>query len=114
MVVLPLSSSCWRVSTVTGAGVVRSLRRTRDPVTRISSSPVRLPESSAAGAGTGVPGGAPADPGSAVWGIACWNSASGGAGVRGLAGACAEAIPPAQRNDKDAHDNPKRFGLGLM
>src|SRR5205823_14184866 len=34
----PLSCHCWRVSTATGAGVVRSLRRTRDPVTTICSS----------------------------------------------------------------------------
>src|ERR1700737_4096703 len=34
--------SCCRLSTVTGAGVVRSLRRMREPVTVISSSAVRF------------------------------------------------------------------------
>src|SRR5437762_2112856 len=38
MVSFPLSCHCCRVRTVTGAGVVRSLRRTREPVTVICSS----------------------------------------------------------------------------
>ena len=37
MVILPLLSNCSLVTTVTGAGVVRSLRRMRDPVTTNSS-----------------------------------------------------------------------------
>ena len=40
---LPLATTCSRLMTVTGAGVVRSLRRMRDPVTVISSSAARLP-----------------------------------------------------------------------
>jgi hypothetical protein len=37
METLPLACTCSRLSTVTGAGVVRSLRRMREPVTMISS-----------------------------------------------------------------------------
>jgi hypothetical protein len=37
MDILPLCSNCSRVTTVTGAGVVRSLRRMREPVTSTSS-----------------------------------------------------------------------------
>src|SRR5689334_5515900 len=53
MVSLPLSCHCSRVSTVTGAGVVRSLRRTREPVTTISSC-MFLRDCSAAGGGADV------------------------------------------------------------
>ena len=41
MVILPLASNCSLVTTVTGAGVVRSLRLIRDPVTTISSVTAR-------------------------------------------------------------------------
>src|SRR5690242_11501796 len=53
MVSLPLSCHCSRVSTVTGAGVVRSLRRTREPVTTMSSC-MFLRDCSAAGGGAHV------------------------------------------------------------
>jgi len=42
MVILPLLSNCSLVTTVTGAGVVRSLRLMRDPVTINSSVTPRL------------------------------------------------------------------------
>ncbi len=49
-----LFSSCCRVITVTGAGVVRSLRRTREPVTVISSSALRLEGAAATVSSAGV------------------------------------------------------------
>jgi len=58
MVILPLAWNCSLVTTVTGAGVVRSLRLMRDPVTTTSS--VKLRRSSPGGALVGTAGSAPA------------------------------------------------------
>ena len=57
MLATALVVSCSRLITVTGAGVVRSLRRTREPVTTISScaclrSPVGAASGAAVAAGT--------------------------------------------------------------
>src|SRR5260221_4296720 len=54
MVSLPLCSNCWREMTVTGAGVVRSLRRMREPVTTISSWTSLRSSGAAVGAGAGA------------------------------------------------------------
>src|SRR5471030_2997479 len=50
MEAMPLETICSRLMTVTGAGVVRSLRRTREPVTTISSLAARF------GSALGPPG----------------------------------------------------------
>src|SRR5438067_5351962 len=78
MVTLPVSWNSSRVITVTGAGVVRSLRRMRDPVTTISSSAVRLVCSGGGGAavltgaGGGVAAGGAAEPGGCCGGgVSC-------------------------------------------
>src|SRR6266851_3806099 len=52
---LPLAITCSRLITVTGAGVVRSLRRMRDPVTMIVSSAALLPVASGVAVVTGCP-----------------------------------------------------------
>src|SRR5215212_4821639 len=56
MVSLPLVSNCWRVTTVTGAGVVRSLRWMREPVTTISSVADFRPPVASDGTGTSAAG----------------------------------------------------------
>src|SRR5436190_11774899 len=65
MVIRPLFSICDRVITVTGAGVVRSLRLRRDPVTTISSpSACRSRGGALVGADDSVAG--------------CWSAGAGG------------------------------------
>jgi hypothetical protein len=59
MVALPLCSNCSCVTTVTGAGVVRSLRRRREPVTTISS-PMCSRDEASLGTGTSAAGCSPA------------------------------------------------------
>src|SRR5438105_1201988 len=76
MVSFPLLSNCSRVSTATGAGVVRSLRRMRDPVTTISSCMSR--RSAAVGGaevGTGGASAGAAAAGGAAGGVSCWATA---------------------------------------
>src|SRR5229473_3289401 len=93
MVILPLASNCWRETTVTGAGVVRSLRRMRDPVTTICSS---------IGLSMGVSGAA--------------SGAAGGAAVDGVAGGgvCCAARPAAQRRVRSKGDTPNRLRIDVM
>src|SRR5581483_3567945 len=97
MVILPLDSNCWRVTTVTGAGVVRSLRRMREPVTTTSS--VRL-RRSAGGALVGADGStACASAGAEAAGA---GAASVCEGVDG--GVCAAAMPADSRTNAAIRD----------
>src|SRR6266478_6655465 len=84
MVILPLLSNCSLVTTVTGAGVVRSLRRMRDPVTITSSVRLRRSEG---GALVGTAGSAAAGWSGVVVGWVC----------EGVVGVCAAAIPADKR-----------------
>src|SRR3982750_3431125 len=88
MVILPLLSNCSLVTTVTGAGVVRSLRRMRDPVTTNSSVTPRL---------SGVGGGALVGMEGAVafgWSdvVGCVEEGPGSV-AGGVVVVCATAIP---------------------
>jgi len=78
MVILPLLSNCSLVTTVTGAGVVRSLRLMRDPVTTTSS--VKSRRCSAGGALVGTEdstaGGCAEGGAGSVGGGACWDCAA--------------------------------------
>src|SRR5882724_5146697 len=80
MVSFPLSCHCSRVRTVTGAGVVRSLRRTREPVTVICSSIGLVPGAS-----------------SPLGGGSCGIAPGGGCASVSDGVVCAAAIPAERR-----------------
>ncbi len=73
MEILPLAVTCSRLMSVTGAGVVKSLRRMREPVTTISSVALFLPVS------------------------ATGSAAAGCVGAGGVSCCCAEACPEMDR-----------------
>ena len=97
MVTLPLSCNCCRVRMVTGAGVVRSLRRTRVPVTRISSSAADLAAGVSAAEGSAVAG--------------CGSAAVVGAGLPAGLDSCAAAIPAARTPKTNVAANVLRVGV---
>src|SRR5512132_1926175 len=104
MVTLPLASNCWRVITVTGAGVVRSLRRIREPVTT-SSSPAVLRSAAGGGALVGTGGS----------GAACASGEEDGATPASAASAGCAATWVAARETATDSDSTKRSGIiGLL
>ena|SRR2546430_2719546 len=92
MVILPLLSNCSLVTIVTGAGVVRSLRLMRDPVTTNSSVTPLL--SAGGGALVGTAGSA-----APCWSAVVGGNAEGGADSvgGGVSWDCAAASPADKR-----------------